>query len=121
MHVRHVDERAIWIHRRTAPKALLIRAAGPSLARLGLGASGLLTDPKLTLYRGPAMIDENDNWAGAIELKTASRTVGAFDFDSDASKDAALLAELPPGAYTVQVTGANTGVGVALIEVYELP
>ncbi|MCX6954759.1 MAG: NHL repeat-containing protein [Verrucomicrobia bacterium] len=105
----------------SVPKTLLIRAAGPSLARLGLGASGLLSDPKLTLFRGSTSLDENDNWGGTVELKAASRTVGAFDLDSDASKDAALLVTLPPGVYTAQVTGANAGVGVALIEIYELP
>lgn len=105
----------------TAPKTVLIRVAGPSLARLGLGASGVLSDPKLTLFRGPTAIDENDNWGGAAELKAAGKTVGAFEFDSEASRDAALLATLTPGAYTVQVTGAGAGVGVALVEIYELP
>jgi hypothetical protein len=36
------------------------------------------------------------------------------------SRDAVLIATLPPGAYTVQVTGANNGTGVALFEAYEL-
>jgi sugar lactone lactonase YvrE len=105
----------------TAPKTLLIRAAGPSLARLGVGASGLLADPKLTVFRGSTSIDTNDNWGGTAELKAVFRSVGAFDFDSDASKDSALLTTLLPGAYTVQVTGANAGTGVAVVEIYELP
>jgi hypothetical protein len=36
------------------------------------------------------------------------------------SKDAALLLELPMGAYTVQLSGADGGSGVGLIEIYEL-
>jgi hypothetical protein len=36
------------------------------------------------------------------------------------SKDAALLLELAPGAYTVQVAGAGGSTGVALVEVYEI-
>ena len=31
-----------------------------------------------------------------------------------------MLVTLPPGAYTVQVSGANNTTGVALIEVYEM-
>ena len=40
---------------------------------------------------------------------------------SDSSKDAAIIVELPPGAYTATVAGKNNATGVALIEVYELP
>lgn len=104
-----------------APKTVLLRVAGPSLAKLGLGASGVLADPQLALYRGATLIGKNDNWGGTIELKTTSHSVGAFEFDSDTSKDAALLATLPPGAYTVHATGADAGTGVALVEVYEVP
>jgi len=28
---------------------------------------------------------------------------------------------LAPGAYTAQVTGVNSGTGIALVEVYEVP
>jgi len=36
------------------------------------------------------------------------------------SRDAALLLELPPGSYTVQVSGVNGATGIALVEVYEV-
>ncbi|WP_158305420.1 NHL repeat-containing protein [Opitutus terrae] len=104
-----------------APKTVLIRAAGPSLVRLGLGASSVLADPKLTLYHGATVIDENDDWGGTMELKASSQAVGAFEFDSAASKDAAVLTTLPPGVYTVHVSGANAGTGVALVELYDVP
>jgi sugar lactone lactonase YvrE len=104
-----------------APKTVLIRGLGPSLARHGLDPASVLADPKLTLYLGGTTVGTNDNWAGTAELKVAFQAVGAFDLDSDASKDAALLATLQPGAYTVHVTGANAGIGVALVEIYELP
>jgi hypothetical protein len=32
-----------------------------------------------------------------------------------------LLVSLPPGSYTAQISGANNGTGVALVEVYEVP
>ena len=45
---------------------------------------------------------------------------GAFGLPA-ASKDAALLVTLQPGAYTAQVSGAAGTTGVALVEVYEVP
>ncbi len=61
---------------------------------------------------------ENDNWA-ATPSSTFS-AVGAFALDA-ASRDAALLAILAPGGYTVQVRGADGGIGEALIEICEVP
>jgi hypothetical protein len=46
--------------------------------------------------------------------------VGAFAFTAG-SADSAQLVSLTPGAYTVQVSGANASSGVALAEVYETP
>ena len=37
------------------------------------------------------------------------------------SKDAAITVSLPAGGYTVQVSGADGGVGEAIVEIYELP
>jgi hypothetical protein len=45
--------------------------------------------------------------------------VGAFSLDPQ-SDDTVLLVTLPPGAYTAQVSGANSTTGVGLIEVYEV-
>jgi hypothetical protein len=46
--------------------------------------------------------------------------VGAFAL-TPGSKDAALALSLPPGSYTVQISGAGNTTGVAIVEVYELP
>jgi hypothetical protein len=46
--------------------------------------------------------------------------VGAFALPAD-SRDAALVLTLPPGSYTAQVSGVANTVGVALVEIYELP
>src|SRR6185436_12659650 len=43
-----------------APKTVLIRGVGPSLAQFAVG--GVLADPKITLYAGSAAIASNDNW-----------------------------------------------------------
>jgi hypothetical protein len=47
-------------------------------------------------------------------------SVGAFALATQ-SRDAALVATLPPGSYTAQVSGAGGTTGVALVEVYEVP
>ena len=52
---------------------------------------------------------------------SAFARVGAFPFDSGASKDAALLISLPPGSYTVQLPASGSAAGVALLEIYEVP
>ncbi|MBI5693202.1 MAG: immunoglobulin domain-containing protein [Verrucomicrobia bacterium] len=97
-------------------KPLLIRAVGPKLAEFGV--SGALADPVLEIFNSSgARVAENDNWSASLAPVFA--TVGAFALDSS-SRDAALLANLPPGSYTAQVRGANNATGEALIEIYEL-
>jgi hypothetical protein len=100
-------------------KTLLIRATGPGLARFGLG--GLMTDPKLDLFSGSNVIASNDNWGGDPQIVAVASAVGGFSIDDPASKDAALLVTLAPGAYTAQVSGVGGGGGQAIVEVYEVP
>jgi WD40 repeat protein len=95
---------------------LLIRAVGPTLG--GFGVPGVLSDPKLEIYQGSTKIGENDNWSSM--LSNAFSSVGAFQL-TPGSKDAAITISLPANAYTVQVSGADGGVGEALVEIYELP
>lgn len=106
-----------------APKQLLIRAVGPTLAAFGVG--DVLADPQLALFRNgtAAALQQNDNWLAApnaAQLGLAGAQVGAFALPP-ASRDAALLVTLPPGAYTAQVSGVGGGTGVALVEIYEVP
>lgn len=102
-------------------KQVLIRAVGPTLATYGV--TGVLADPKAELYLsgGTTPIQSNDNWGGGSTLKAAFNSVGAFALPDDASKDAAMLATLAPGAYSVVVSGVNNTTGVALVEIYEMP
>ena len=104
------------------PKSVLIRGVGPSLTHLGVNSA--LADPALTVFdRNGQMVEANDNWGDAPNLAAlteATSATGAFALEND-SKDAAVLVNLDPGAYTVHVTGADGGTGVSLIEVYETP
>lgn len=98
----------------TGTKQMLVRAVGPTLASFGV--SGVLSDPRLSLVSGATSVGSNDNW-----LATDSATMagaGAFAL-TPASKDAALVATLAPGAYTAPVTATDGGSGVALLEVYD--
>ncbi len=102
-------------------KKMLLRASGPALAAFGL--QNILAKPKLTLFSGGNVLSTATNWSAAgnaADLRTAAKAAGAFAFP-EGSADAALLVELNPGAYTLQISGADGGTGVALIEVYEQP
>ncbi|MSU50344.1 MAG: hypothetical protein EXS37_14870 [Opitutus sp.] len=98
----------------TGTRRLVIRAVGPGLA--GFGVTGTMADPKLELYNGSTKVGENDNWDAST--LAAQQSVGAFGL-TNGSRDAVLVSTLPPGGYTVQVTGGTTG--VTLVEVYEAP
>ncbi len=108
-------------------KTVLIRAIGPTLADFGV--PGAVTDPQLSLFSAtsPTLLATNDNWSvpvasapNATALTAAFSAVGAFALPPD-SRDAALLTTLPPGGYSVQVTGVKNTTGAALVEVYEVP
>lgn len=103
------------------PRRLLVRAIGPTLGAFGVG--GVLADPVLALrpLGGDGDVARNDDWRGTAALKAAFAAVGAFPLAADTSRDAALVIELPPGAYTAAVSGKAGGTGVALVEIYELP
>lgn len=102
-------------------KRILLRASGPALAQLG--ATGVLPDPVLELYRGSTVIQANDDWsaesADRNAIRDAATTVQAFPW-AEGSKDAALIATLPPGPYTAIVSGKAGATGVALVEAYEI-
>mgnify|MGYP003636326187 CR=1 FL=1 len=85
---------------------LRLRALGPALSAFGV--PGVLADPKLEVFSGSTVIASNGN-VSAEEAASFGLSAGALD--------AALVATLSAGAYTAQVTGADGGEGVALIEV----
>jgi hypothetical protein len=115
----------------SATKSVLIRGVGPGLAAFGV--AGWLADPVLSVYDSNGnLVAQNLNWANqtvsgryqaavnATNIITMNASVGAFALTAG-SADTALIANLPPGAYTFQVTSAGASTGQALGEVYELP
>ena len=103
------------------PCTILVRGVGPSLTQFNV--PGALVDPQLQIFRDAQMVSENNDWGTASNsaaLVSTAQAVGAFALPN-ASRDAALLITLTPGAYTAQVSGVNGTTGVALVEVYEVP
>jgi uncharacterized repeat protein (TIGR03806 family) len=97
-----------------AAKTILVRGIGPTLGTPPFNI------PLLTLL-GPdsstRVAATNDNW-NATDATTFSAT-GAFAL-APGSRDAAVVAQLAPGSYTVQLTGGGSVSGVALIELYDV-
>jgi hypothetical protein len=103
----------------SAPTKVLVRAIGPTLGSFGV--PGTVPDPQLVLFNGASVkIGENNDWGGTADLLGAFNAVGAFALPTT-SKDAAIVAILSPGNYSVQVSGTAGTTGVALVEVYEVP
>jgi arylsulfate sulfotransferase len=98
------------------PKAVVLRALGPSLSDFGL--SGVLADPVFTLHNSSGtVIASNDNWQTNIGAAFMAQNGFA---PSNPAESAALVQNLAPGAYTVVVRGQNSTQGISLAEVYEL-
>ncbi len=105
-----------------AGRRVLLRAVGPSL--VGLAEADRLADPIFSLVRQSDGLEiaGNDNWEtgnNPAVLADAFAAAGAFPLESG-SKDAALLLDLPGGAYTLLVSGAAGAGGTALVEVYDI-
>jgi cytochrome c peroxidase len=98
----------------TAPKRVLIRALGPSLAQFGLPT--VLADPSLTLNGPTGFVPiVNDNWKSSQQNEIqATGLAPANDLES------AIVATLVPGNYTAVVNGVNSGTGTGILEIYDL-
>ncbi|MGH7996219.1 MAG: hypothetical protein ACREFX_07700, partial [Opitutaceae bacterium] len=104
-------------------ETVLIRGIGPGLTAYGV--PGVLPDPTLdvhtTINNQDTVLAANDDRSGDAVLTTVFKQVGAFALTDTASKDAALIVTLPPGAYTANLNANGATGGVGLIEVYEVP
>jgi hypothetical protein len=89
-----------------APREIIVRAIGPSLAASGV--AGALGDPAIELYRGADLIAQNDEWVDGPPRESIKWTgvAPARDLES------AVLARLEPGSYTAVVRGVDGATGV---------
>jgi uncharacterized delta-60 repeat protein len=97
-----------------APKHVLLRAIGPSLAAFGV--PNPLADPILKL-NGPTgfVAIGNNDWRDSQEA-----AIQASGIPPTNNLESAIDATLAPGAYTAIVGGNGNTSGAALIEVYDL-
>jgi hypothetical protein len=108
----------------SAPRLVLIRTVGPSLAQFGV--SPVSTHPMLNLFMGTGAnrIASGQPWGSVTGYDSQAMSwifsvAGAFQLQPD-SKDVVYFGLLYPGAYTAQSFDTTTS-GSALTEVYILP
>ena len=115
----------------TSVKSVLVRGVGPGLKAFGVGDA--LSDPVLSVFdENGNVVAQNLGWSSqaitgadqasitAQDITDVGTGVGAFTLAAG-SGDTALIANLPPGSYTFQVTSSSNATGEALGEVYEIP
>ena len=109
----------------TTLRRVLVRAAGPSLANFGV--PGVLANPLLQIFAGPALIAQNDDWQASDPLCQTSgyacgsaAEIGGTGLAPTNALESAVLITLPPGAYTAIVSGVGGGTGVGLVEVFDV-
>lgn len=94
---------------------VIVRALGPTLTQSGI--NGVLVDPLLDLRDGNGeRIRSNNDWRDSQEAE-----IQATGIPPQNNLESAVVATLPPGAYTAVVAGNGDGTGVGLVEVYQLP
>jgi hypothetical protein len=96
---------------------IAVRALGPSLS--GAGLANLLADPTLELHNanGTVMIS-NDNWQDD-PVSAAQLTANGLGL-SNTNESGIFTSLAPPGQFTAIVAGKDGGVGIALVEIYNL-
>ncbi|HKP02318.1 MAG TPA: hypothetical protein VJU77_03065 [Chthoniobacterales bacterium] len=95
---------------------IVVRGLGPSLAQFGLNP--VLTDPTLELHdANGATLVSNDNWA---DDPTSAAQLIALGLAPQNVKEAAIVASLPPDAFTAILAGVNGGTGIGLVEIYNV-
>ena len=101
-------------------KSLLIRGIGPALAAFGVEGAVAQTAILVADARG-ATVAANQGWFTNSNLKQLVDTTsaaGAFALPSN-SGDSAVLINVAPGPYTVNVSSAGAA-GTGLVEIYEV-
>ena len=96
--------------------AVAVRGIGPSLSQSGL--SNVLADPTLELRdSNGALLIANDNWQ---DDPVSAAQLTAHGLAPQDPLESGIFATLPPGAFTAILAGKNGGVGLGLVEVYDV-
>lgn len=95
---------------------IALRGIGPSLSQFGL--SPVLEDPTLELRNADGtIIVANDNWTDDT-VSAAQLTANGLALSDP--NESGIFTTLPPGQFTAILAGQNGGIGIGLIEIYNL-
>jgi hypothetical protein len=95
---------------------IALRGIGPSLAQFGLNP--VLQDPTLELRdANGALLAANDDW---LSDPTSAALLTANGLGLSDPKESGIFISLPPGQFTAILAGKNGGIGIGLVEVYNL-
>ena len=100
----------------SSPTRVVVRGIGPSLAQFGLNP--VLADPVLELRdNNGALLVSNDNWQ---DDPGAAAQLTANGFPLSDAKESGIFTLLPAGQFTAILAGQNGGIGIGLVEIYNL-
>jgi hypothetical protein len=100
----------------TANATIAVRGRGPSLTQLGL--SPVLADPTLEIHNSNgSILISNDDWE-TDPVSAAQLTANGLA-PSD-PKESGIFTTLPPGQFTAILAGKVNGVGIGVVEIYNL-
>jgi outer membrane protein assembly factor BamB len=103
------------------PVTVLLRGIGPTLGAAPFNVPGVLAQPQIDLFNSANVnIQSNAGWNNNAALASAFAATGAFALPAG-SADAAMVATLPAGSYTLQLSGVSGSTGIGLVEVYLIP
>lgn len=95
-----------------AAKKVIVRGIGPSLT----GVSSVLADPTIALHgANGSLITSNDNWKDTQQTAIENTQLAPTN-----DSEAAIIATLQPGAYTVILSGVGGTSGIGLVEMYDI-
>jgi uncharacterized repeat protein (TIGR01451 family) len=98
------------------PSRIAIRGLGPSLAQAGI--SNVLADPTLELHdANGTLLIANDDWQ-SDPVSAAQLTANGLALPNP--KESGIFTSLSGGQFTAILAGANGGIGVGLVEIYNL-
>jgi hypothetical protein len=100
----------------TNPTHVAVLGIGPSLSQFGL--TDLLADPTLELHDGNgALLISNDDWT---DDPTTATELFARGLAPQNAKESGIFSLLPPGQFTAILAGKDGGIGIGIIEIFNL-
>jgi len=95
---------------------VVVRGIGPSLAQFGLNP--VLADPTLELHdSNGATLVMNDDWQDDPASASQLSFLGLAPSDT---KESGIYTSLPPGSFTAILAGKSQGIGIGLVEIYNV-